>query len=123
MTMMDPLARAESATEEARSFGPHIGGQTGEWALFPERVLEDPSAAWARLLHIAAITEADSDLWIADVLEDLVRADHSTFVPLLEGELVSNGRLREAFLHFVPSSPDEDVNGRLLELRGNLQST
>jgi hypothetical protein len=121
MTAMDRLARAETETEVARSFGPHIGGQTGEWALFRERVRDDPLAAWVRLLHIVAITDADSDLWVADILEALVQADHPTFVPMLEGELASNRRLRDAYLHFVPSAPDEDVNDRLLELRENLE--
>jgi hypothetical protein len=72
------------------------------------------------LVGLAAITDADRDLWVADILEDYVQVDHSTFVPLIEAELVINGRLRDAFQLVVPIGPDDDVNDRLLRLRENL---
>ena len=118
---MDQLTQAEVATEAARSFGPHIGGDSGEWALFGELVRNDPRAAWARLLRIVAITDEDGLYWVADVLEGLVQADHSTFVPLIEAEVVNNRRLGDALIDFVPTAPEAAVNDSLVEIRDRVE--
>jgi hypothetical protein len=108
--MTDGAARAE----DAGSFGPHIGGDSNEWGHVGKLAVDDPAAAWRRLLEITATTDDAGLFWVADILEDLVVHHPSEFVPRIEAELASNRRLRQAFLDFVPLSPDEALNERLL---------
>ncbi len=118
---MDKGQEREARTESLGSFGPHAGGDFGEWAFFASLVRDDPEQAWARLLKVVSLTDDEGLLWIADVLEDFVIEHPAAFVPKIETELRSNRRLREAFVRFVPSSPDEDVNDRLLSLRESIE--
>lgn len=77
-----------------------------------------PEEAWSQLLQVIATTDDAGLFWVADSIEDLVGQHRHAFVAVLEPELATNRRLREAFVHFVPIDPDnEPPEDRLLELR------
>jgi hypothetical protein len=104
-----------------RSFGPETGGTAGEWARLKDLVPDDPDAVWSQLLEIVATTDDSGLFWVADILEDLVAHDPQVFEQRIEGELASNRRFRQAFVHFVPMGHDEAVNDRLLTTRERIE--
>jgi hypothetical protein len=105
---------------DAHPFGPETG-PTGEYARLAEQVVRDPGGAWSRLLEITAAVDDAGLYWVADILEDLVIHDPDRFAPLIEQELETNARLRRAFVFFVPTTSDDVLAERLVDLRERIE--
>jgi hypothetical protein len=74
------------------SFGPHVGGENGEWSTLGRLVTSDPDRVWTRLLEVAASTDDASLYWVGDIIEDLISAHGWAITERLEAELAFGGR-------------------------------
>jgi hypothetical protein len=99
------------------SFGPHVGGDTGEYALLSKLVVSDPDHVWERLLEITAETDRAGLYWVGDLIEDLVAAHGWSFAERLKPELERNHRLRLAFVHVMAWTGDDALAEHLTALR------
>ncbi|HEV8252444.1 MAG TPA: hypothetical protein VGQ66_03600 [Candidatus Limnocylindria bacterium] len=110
--------KPQDLTLQSRSFGPHVGGRRGEWALLHRQASKDPESTWQRLIEILELTEdEDSLMWVADVWWDLAKHDEWNFAERMEMALPTSPRLRLAFTEFVPLGLGDELEDHLMALR------
>lgn len=103
------------------SFGPDVGGASGEYEALVLLFRSDPAAAWDRLLEITASTDDDGLYWVADILEDFVIHHPVPYAERIEAELAVDPRMRRAFLDFVPMAHDGALEDHLAALREEIE--